>query len=153
MPATGSAGLVAPLARRRTQLKEKGKTRSHKLIVKRLPAGSGVLGAVPKGKDYASAQKGKKKQVDIGAYCKAVRGATETFKEGHRATSTAMAHGMYMRLINCWAERSGFGTYAVAREGANGTPTVRGSGGRAHWPAHGAEAGDDRGFAARDGDR
>ena len=77
-------------ARRRTQLKEKGKTRSHKLIVKRLPAGSGVLDAVPKGKDYASAQQGKKKQVDIGAYCQAVRGATETFKEGHRATSTAL---------------------------------------------------------------
>ena len=69
--------------------------------MKRLPAGSGVLDAVPKGKDYASAQQGEKKQVDIGAYCQAVRGATETFKEGHRATSTAMEHDMHMRLINC----------------------------------------------------
>ena len=25
---------------------------------------------------------------------------------------------MYMRLINCWAERSGFRTYVVPREGA-----------------------------------
>ena len=50
------------------------------------------------------------------AYCEAVRGATETFKEGHRATSTALEHDMYMRLINCWAERSGFGTYVVGRE-------------------------------------
>ena len=33
---------------------------------------------------------------------------------------------MYMRLINCWAERSGFGTFVVPREGANGiSPTVR----------------------------
>ena len=126
MAATGSAGLVAPLARRRTQLKEKGKTRPHKLIAKRLPAGSGVLGAVPKGKEYASAHNGRKrKQVDIRAYCQAVRGATETFKEGHRATSTAMEHDMYMRLINCWAERSGFGTYVVPREGAKDTPAVR----------------------------
>ena len=28
-------------------------------------------------------------------------------------------HDMYMRLINCWAERSGFGTYVVPREGAD----------------------------------
>jgi hypothetical protein len=63
---------------RPTQLKEKGKTRPHKQISRRLPAGSGVLGAVPKAKDYASAKKGGKKQVDVDAYCQAVRGATET---------------------------------------------------------------------------
>ena len=119
-----SARLVAPLARRRTQLKEKGKTRPHKQIVKRLPAGSGVLGAVPKGKDFTSG--GTKQAVDINAYCEAVRGATETFKEGHRATSTALEHDMYMRLINCWAERSGFGTYVVRRENVGvDPPTVR----------------------------
>ena len=106
---TPSSRLVAPLARRRTQLKEKAKHRPHKQIARRLPAGSGVLGAVPKGKDYALTEGGKKK-TDVDAYCQAVRGATETFKEGHRATSTAMEHDMYMRLINCWAERSGFGT-------------------------------------------
>jgi len=122
MPGTGSAPLVAPLARRRTQLKEKGKTRPHKQIVRRLPAGSGVLGAVPKAKDYASAKKGGKKQVDVAAYCQAVRGATETFKEGHRATSTALEHDMYMRLINCWAERSGLGTFVVGRDGAKDPP-------------------------------
>ena len=119
------APLIAPLARRRTQLKEKGTTRPHKQISRRLPAGSGVLVAVPKGKDYATAKKGGKKKADVKAYCKAVRGATETFKEGHRATSTALEHDMYMRLINCWAERSGFGTYVVPRENANGeAPTV-----------------------------
>ena len=36
-----------------------------------------------------------------------------------------MEHDMYMRLINCWAERSGFGTYVVPREGAKDTPAVR----------------------------
>ena len=121
-----SSRLVAPLARRRTQLKEKGKVRPHKQIARRLPAGSGVLGAVPKGKDYVTATARGEKQVNVNAYCKAVRGATETFKEGHRATSTALEHDMYMRLINCWAERSGFGTYVVGREDSNGqTPTVR----------------------------
>ena len=120
------APLIAPLARRRTQLKEKGTTRPHKQISRRLPAGSGVLGAVPKGMDYATAKKGGKKMTNVTAYCQAVRGATETFKEGHRATSTALEHDMYMRLINCWAERSGFGTFVVPRENANGeAPTVR----------------------------
>ena len=85
----------------------------------------GVLGAVPKGKDYAKTKKGGKKQVDVDAYCQAVRGATETFKEGHRATSTALEHDMYMRLINCWAERSGLGTFVVGRDGAKDPPTVR----------------------------
>ena len=47
--------------------------------MRRLPAGSGALGAVPKGKDFASAN-GKKQKTDIAAYCKAMRGATETFK-------------------------------------------------------------------------
>ena len=62
---TPAASLVAPLARRRTQLKEKGKTRAHKQIVRRLPAGSGALSSVPKGKDFASAQSGKKQKTDV----------------------------------------------------------------------------------------
>ena len=119
-----SAPLVAPLARRRTQLKEKAKIRPEKQIARRLPAGSGVLAAVPKGKDYASAKRGKK-TVDIAAYCQAVRGATETFKDSHRATSTASEHDTYMRLINCWSERSGFGTFVVSREDATEPPMVR----------------------------
>ena len=69
-------------------------------------------------------KKGGKKKVDVDAYCQAVRGATETFKEGHRATSTAVEHDMYMRLINCWAERNGFGTFVVPRDGAKDPPTV-----------------------------
>ena len=45
--------LVAPLARRRTQLMEKGKTRSHRAIHKRLPAGAGDPRArIPKGKEF-----------------------------------------------------------------------------------------------------
>ena len=91
---TASERLVAPLARRRLQLKEKGKVRPHKQIARRLPAGSSALGSVPKGNDYASAQSGKKQKTDVAAYCKAVRSATETFKEGHRATSTAVEHDM-----------------------------------------------------------
>jgi hypothetical protein len=93
--------------------------------VRRLPAGSGALGSVPKGKDFARAG-AKKQKTDVDAYCKAMRGATETFKEGHRATSTAIEHDMYMPLINCWAERSGFGTHVVGREDSDGqAPTVR----------------------------
>jgi len=73
---------------------------------------------VPKGKDYvAPSNGGKRGGAQVDAYCTAVRGATETFKESHRATTTAAEHDAYMRLINCWAVRSGFGTYVVSREG------------------------------------
>ena len=67
--------VVAPLSRRRTQLKEKGKSRPHKKIAPRLPAGAGALDALPKCKDYmASASNPKRKQTAITEYCKAVRG-------------------------------------------------------------------------------
>ena len=122
MSERGGRALVAPLARRRIKLEAKGKTRPHKKIARRLPAGSGDLASVPKGKDYV----GGSKSGGVEEYCAAVRGATETFKESHRAESTAAEHDMYMRLINCWAERSGFGTYVVPREGADGkSPAVR----------------------------
>lgn len=43
-------------------------------MAKRLPAGSGYLASVPKGKDYV----GGNKSDGIEEYCKAVRGSTET---------------------------------------------------------------------------
>ena len=122
MSESGSRALVAPLARKRIKLEAKGKVRPHKQIARRLPAGSGDLASVPKGKDYV----GGKKSGGVEEHCKAVRGATQTFKESHRAESTAREHDMYMRLINCWAERSGFGTFVVPQEGADGkSPAVR----------------------------
>ena len=100
MVATASRALVAPLARRRTQLQEKAKYRPEKKIAGRLPSGAGALplAKIPKGKDF---KRTGGKQTDITAYCKAVRGATDTFKDSHRATSTALEHDMYryMRLI------------------------------------------------------
>ena len=110
-----SSKLVAPLQRRRSMLQEKAKTRDHKKMTKKLPAGSAALAKVPKGKDFMSARGAE--QAKITEYCKAVRGSTETFKDAHRATSTAMEHDMYMQLINCWAERSGFGTTLYIRRG------------------------------------
>ena len=54
MSERGGRALVAPLARRRIKLEAKGKTRPHKKIARRLPAGSGDLASVPKGKDTLS---------------------------------------------------------------------------------------------------
>ena len=126
MSERSARGLVAPLARKRKHLEAKGATRKHKAIAGRLPAGAAELASVPKGKDYVAASKDSVRR-GVEAYCSAVRGATETFKESHRATTTAMEHDMYMRLVNCWAERSGFGTYVVRREGVDkmNPPAVR----------------------------
>ena len=112
---TPPSTLVAPLARRRTQLKEKSKWRPHRAIHKRLPAGASDLANVPKGKEFKMALPTGEGGTDVQAYCKAVRGATDTFKDAHRATQTALEHDMYMRLFNCWTERSGFGTFVVDR--------------------------------------
>ncbi len=123
------APLLAPLARRRTQLKEKGVTRPHSKIAPRLPAGSSDLAGLPKGRDFMRKKKsgGGAVQKQIDKYCKAMRRSTHTFKEGHRATSTAAEHDMYVRLVNCWAERSGFGTYAIERKASDGcsSPAVQ----------------------------
>ena len=116
------------MARKRKHLEQKGATRPHKAIAGRQPAGSAELQSVPKGKDYiAPSNAGKRGGAQVEDYCTAVRGATETFKESHRATTTAAEHDMYMRSINCWAERSGFGTYVVPREGVDklNPPAVR----------------------------
>ena len=51
------APLLAPLARRRTQLIEKGVTRPRRKIAPRLPAGSTVLAGVPKGRDFMRTKK------------------------------------------------------------------------------------------------
>lgn len=64
--------------------------------------------------DYVAKSKGcKGSGAQVEADCMAVRGVTETFKESHRATMRAAEHDMYVRSINCWAERSRFGTYVV----------------------------------------
>ena len=80
--------MVAPLAQKRKHLESKGATRKHKAIAGRLPAGTADLKSVPKGKDYVLSVKGHN-DCGVEAYCSAVRGATETFKESHRATTTA----------------------------------------------------------------
>ena len=63
----GAAPLVAPLARRRTQLREKGKVRAHKHITRRLPAGASALASVPKGMDFASSS-GAMSSFDVDAW-------------------------------------------------------------------------------------
>ena len=67
-----------------------------------------------KGKDYTSAKKGKKKHTDIDAYCQAVRGATETFKDGHRATSTAL--NSYSSHAHEHDGRGTYGTWGITAE-------------------------------------
>ena len=86
-------------------------------------------------------------QKQIDKYCTAMRRSTQTFKDGHRAASTASEHDMYVRLVSCWAERSGFGTYAVERKAKDGCTTPLTScadrEGRAHGSDESAQAGDD----------
>jgi hypothetical protein len=104
----GVTSLVAGAgARRRTHVKEKGKARLHKQIAHRLPAGSGVLGAVP---GYASATAGGKKKVDMeagilppgGAWCDGdVQRRRATPRDEHGAGALA-AHQLLGRAKRLW---------------------------------------------------
>ena len=78
MVSAAPAKLVKPLQRRRTMLHEKAKVRDNKKMAKKLPAGSGALTNVPKGKDFTTTATIGKTQTNITAYCKAIRSSTET---------------------------------------------------------------------------
>ena len=52
-----NAEAVPRVARRRMKLEAKGKFRPHKKIARQLPAGSGDLASVPRGKDYVGGKK------------------------------------------------------------------------------------------------
>ena len=116
------------------KLEAKGKSRSHKKIARRLPAGSasGDLASVPKGKDYV----GAKKSGGMEEYCAAVRGATKTFKESRGAQphtgpspprqnticTLHATHQLLGRAQRVWHIR----LYVVPREGADDkSPAVR----------------------------
>ena len=66
MPPSKKAPLLAPLARRRTQLMENGVTQPRRKIAPRLPAGSSVLAGVPKGREFIRDTEGL--PVPVGAY-------------------------------------------------------------------------------------
>ena len=100
--------LIAESQRLKAKLMLKGKYRPDKMVTRKMPDGAGLLAHVPvrrQGIDNAVADK---------EYCSAIDKVSEVFGRQKRANSTAAEHKMYMRMIDGWLVRKGFGSYVEA---------------------------------------
>ena len=99
--------LVAEAQQLKAKLMLKGKWRPEKMVRKKMPDGAGLLAKVPqrrrgKGADDAAADKD---------YCDAIDKVSSVFGAQKRSNSTAAEHKMYVRMIDGWLVRKGFGSY------------------------------------------
>ena len=104
------ATLVANVAKRRQRLRQKATSRPHKAIALREPAGAARSKRVPKRRAHPAGEEADEE------WRAEVRATVQGFTEAHRATSTALEHDMYMKLINCYCVRMGHGSFVVPRE-------------------------------------
>ena len=97
--------LVAAAQQLKAKLMLKGKYRPEKMVRKKMPDGAGMLANVPersKVLDDATAD---------AEYCKSIDKVSAIFGRQKRANSTAAEHRSYMRLLDGWLVRKGFGSY------------------------------------------
>ena len=108
-----SSGMVrvAEAQQLKAKLMLKGKFRPEKMIRKKMPDGSGMIAKMPRrrrdqgGGDAAAADK---------EYCNAINKISSVFGKQKRSNTTAAEHRMYMRMIDGWLVRKGFGSYVEA---------------------------------------
>ena len=101
--------LIAEAQQLKAKLLLKGKFRPEKMVRKKMPDGSGMLAKVPErrkddGGDAAAADK---------EYCDAIDKVAAIFGRQKRANSTADEHKRYIRVIDGWLVRKGFGSWGV----------------------------------------
>ena len=76
---------------------------------KKLPDGSALLSDLPKRADAPEGDERAEAE-----YCAAVQKLSRVFGKQRRSNSTADEHKMYMRIIDGWLVRQGFGSYVEA---------------------------------------
>ena len=112
--------LIAEAQQIKAKLLLKGKWRPEKMVRKKMPDGAGMLANVPqrrsssRGADEAAALVVDKK------YCDAIDQVSAVFGRQKRSNSTAAEHKMYMRIIDGWLVRKGFGSYVEAEVDKHG---------------------------------
>ena len=102
--------LIAEAQQLKAKLMLKGKYRPEKMVRAKMPDGSGMLATVPqrrqgRGVDEAEADE---------EYCTAIDKVSSVFGRQKRANSTATEHKMYIRMLDGWLVRKGFGSYVEA---------------------------------------
>ena len=99
--------LIAEAQQLKAKLMLKGKFRPEKMVRNKMPDGSGMLAKLPErrkdnGVDAAAADK---------EYCDAIDKVAAVFGQQKRANSTADEHKRYIRVLDGWLVRKGFGSY------------------------------------------
>ena len=107
----GSMAFVAANVQLKAKLLTKGKLRPHDMVRKKLPDGAGLLEDLPR-RARSGADEGD--EAADAAYCAAIDKVSRVFGKQKRAQSTADEHKMYMRLLDGWFVREGFGSYVEA---------------------------------------
>ena len=103
--------LVAANVQLKARLLTKGKLRPHDMVRNKLPDGAGLLEELPR-RARSGADEGD--EAADAAYCAAIDKVSRVFGKQRRAQSTADEHKMYMRLLDGWFVREGFGSYVEA---------------------------------------
>ena len=103
--------VLAKASADKTRLSSKGRYRPHWIMRKKMPDGTGELSELPVRARLAE-RVGEEAADD--EYCKAIATATKIFGKKMRGQSTADEHVMYIRLIDGWLTRMGFGSYVEA---------------------------------------
>ena len=107
----GSAGLKA-------KLQAKAVWRPTKMVMKKMPDGTGDLAELPRRREDAESG-------DVAAeeeYCSAVAKVASVFGRQRRAVSTAAEHVMYMRMFDGWLVENKHGSFVevVSASGGRG---------------------------------
>ena len=102
--------VLAKASADKTRLTSKGRYRyrPHSIMRKTIPDGTGHLSELPVRARLA--ERVGEEAADE-EYCKAIATATKIFGKKMRGQSTADEHVMYIRLIDGWLTRMGFGSY------------------------------------------
>ena len=108
--------LIAEAQQLKAKLMLKGKWRPEKMVRKKMPDGAGMIAKVPQrrlgnGADDATADK---------EYCNAIDKVSSVFGAQKRSNSTAAEHRMYVRILDGWLVRKGFGSYIEAEVDKHG---------------------------------
>ena len=97
----------------KSKLMLKGKTRPDKMVKKKMPDGAGLLANVPQRKKTKGG-KGADEDAADKEYCVAMDKVSSIFGRQKRSNSTAAEHRMYIRIMDGWLVRKGFGSYVEA---------------------------------------
>ena len=113
--------LMAANVALKAKLQLKGAHKPWKVVRGKMPDGAGLLASTPRRRttqgDEAAADE---------EYCHAIRQVAGVFGQQKRAQSTADEHKMYIRLLDGWLVREGFGSYVtVVLDGSGQVVSVR----------------------------